>query len=157
MFGRKSATCSARAVQCGFGAGGTKVARVMARRKRKCIAKDGTGGKTGSRVFVRRKHCAAYSRRSRPRFCVRLAETGIHPGGGMIAKPTCLIIRSMPLPLTIPFFFFPFSDDCSSNFVVPACVSSSDHNFNLTRNKCCFTVDSVVSLGVAKSVFAGNS
>lgn len=157
IFGSKRAPCRAGTVQCGFGDGGKFVGGIIARRKRNCIMNGGTGGNTGSRLFVRGKQCAAYSRRSRPRFCVRLAGTGIHPGGGIMAKPTCLMIRSMPLPLTMPFFFFPFSDDCSSNFIVPDCVSSSDHNFNLANNNCCFTIDSLVSLGLATSVFAGNS
>lgn len=157
IFGSNRAPCRSGVVHCGFGSGGKFVGGVIARRKRKCIADRRSGGNTGSRLCLHRKQCAAYSGRRRPRFCLGLSVTGIHPGGGIIFNPTRLIIRSIPLPVTVPFKFFPFGDDCSSKFVVPACNSRVGHNFCLHSKKCCFTVDSHVSLGILNRVFAGNS
>ncbi len=156
IFGRNSSRCRPRGVDCGFGAHGTFVSGMCAGRNSKFLVDRRSGHSTRKIVCMQRNGCAAYGT-GRPRFCVTLAHTGIHPNGSIMFNPTCLIIRSIPLPLTVPCKFFPFDGGCSSNLVVPAFNSRDVQKFCLHSKNCCFTVGSVVSLGLVNRVCAGKS
>ena len=54
-----------------------------------------------------------------PHFYLRLTKAKVKPGDYIAAGPAYLVVGDVPLPLAIPFGFFPFTNQYSSGFIMP--------------------------------------
>lgn len=54
-----------------------------------------------------------------PHFYLQMTKAKVKPGSYIATGPAYLVVGDVPLPLAIPFGFFPFTDNYSSGFIMP--------------------------------------
>lgn len=66
-----------------------------------------------------------------PDFYIALSRAKVRPGKDAIFGPAYLVVADVPLPLAIPYGFFPFSDSYSSGFIMPTYGDEMSRGFYL--------------------------
>ena len=54
-----------------------------------------------------------------PHFYLKMTKAKVKPGSYIATGPAYLVVGEVPLPLAIPFGFFPFTSNYSSGFIMP--------------------------------------
>ena len=55
-----------------------------------------------------------------PDFYIALSRAKVRPGKDVVFGPAYLVVADVPLPLAIPYGFFPFTKSYSSGFIMPS-------------------------------------
>ena len=66
-----------------------------------------------------------------PDFYIALSRAKVRPGKDVVFGPAYLVVADVPLPLAIPYGFFPFSKKYSSGFIMPSYGDEKDRGFYL--------------------------
>ncbi|MBR1427945.1 MAG: LPS-assembly protein LptD [Prevotella sp.] len=66
-----------------------------------------------------------------PDFYISLSRAKVRPGKDVIFGPAYLVVCDVPLPLAIPYGFFPFTKSYSSGFIMPTYGDESARGFYL--------------------------
>lgn len=66
-----------------------------------------------------------------PDFYIALSRAKVRPGKDVVFGPAYLVVADVPLPLAIPYGFFPFTKSYSSGFIMPSCGDESSRGFYL--------------------------
>jgi len=66
-----------------------------------------------------------------PDFYIALSRAKVRPGKDVVFGPAYLVVADVPLPLAIPYGFFPFSKKYSSGFIMPSYGDEQDRGFYL--------------------------
>ncbi len=66
-----------------------------------------------------------------PDFYIAISRGKLRPGKDVVFGPAYLVVADVPLPLAIPYGFFPFSKSYSSGFIMPTYGDESDRGFYL--------------------------
>lgn len=67
-----------------------------------------------------------------PHFYLQLTRAKVKPKKNVVTGPAYLVVEDVPLPIAVPFFFFPFSSSYSSGFIMPTYMDDSSRGFGLT-------------------------
>ncbi|MDE6287137.1 MAG: hypothetical protein K2L99_09125, partial [Muribaculaceae bacterium] len=54
-----------------------------------------------------------------PHFYFQLTKAKVRPGKNVVTGPAYMVLAGLPLPLAVPFGYFPFSDKYASGVIVP--------------------------------------
>ena len=71
--------------------------------------------------------------------------------------PAYLVVEDVPLPLAVPFFFFPFNSSYSSGFLMPSYMDDSSRGFGLTNGGYYFAISDQMDLKVRGDIFTKGS
>lgn len=66
-----------------------------------------------------------------PDFYIALSRAKVRPGKDVVFGPAYLVVADVPLPLAIPYGFFPFTKNYSSGFIMPTYGDENDRGFYL--------------------------
>lgn len=66
-----------------------------------------------------------------PHFYLKLSRAKVRPGKETIFGPAYLVVEDVPLPLAIPYGFFPFNKKYSSGFIMPTYGDETSRGFYL--------------------------
>ena len=66
-----------------------------------------------------------------PDFYISLSRAKVRPGKDVVFGPAYLVVADVPLPLAIPYGFFPFTKSYSSGFIMPTYGDESERGFYL--------------------------
>ena len=66
-----------------------------------------------------------------PDFYIALSRAKVRPGKDVVFGPAYLVVADVPLPLAIPYGFFPFTKSYSSGFIMPSYGDEMDRGFYL--------------------------
>lgn len=66
-----------------------------------------------------------------PDFYIALSRAKVRPGKDVVFGPAYLVVADVPLPLAIPYGFFPFTKSYSSGFIMPSYGDESTRGFYL--------------------------
>ena len=66
-----------------------------------------------------------------PDFYIALSRAKVRPGKDVVFGPAYLVVADVPLPLAIPYGFFPFTKSYSSGFIMPTYGDESSRGFYL--------------------------
>lgn len=66
-----------------------------------------------------------------PDFYIALSRAKVRPGKDVVFGPAYLVVADVPLPLAIPYGFFPFTKSYSSGFIMPTYGDDSSRGFYL--------------------------
>lgn len=69
--------------------------------------------------------------RPHPDFYIALSRAKVRPGKDVVFGPAYLVVADVPLPLAIPYGFFPFTKSYSSGFIMPSYGDESSRGFYL--------------------------
>lgn len=66
-----------------------------------------------------------------PHFYLSLTRAKVHPGKDIVFGPAYLVVEDVPLPIAIPYGFFPFNKSYSSGFIMPSYGDETSRGFYL--------------------------
>ncbi len=66
-----------------------------------------------------------------PHFYLQLSRAKVRPGKETVFGPAYLVVEDVPLPLAVPYGFFPFNKKYSSGFVMPSYGDEMSRGFYL--------------------------
>ena len=92
-----------------------------------------------------------------PHFYVSLTRAKMHPGKNVIFGPAYLVVEDVPLPLAIPYGFFPFSSSYKSGFIMPTYGDETTRGFYLRDGGYYFAINDKVDMKVLGEFYTKGS
>lgn len=92
-----------------------------------------------------------------PDFYIALSRAKVRPGKDAIFGPAYLVVADVPLPLALPYGFFPFSSSYSSGFIMPTYGEDSSRGFYLRDGGYYFAISDKVDLKVLGEIYTKGS
>ena len=92
-----------------------------------------------------------------PHFYVSLTRAKMHPGKNVIFGPAYLVVEDVPLPMAIPYGFFPFSSSYKSGFIMPTYGDETTRGFYLRDGGYYFAINDKVDLKVLGEFYTKGS
>ncbi len=88
-----------------------------------------------------------------PDFYLSISKGKVKPGGYIVTGPAHLVIADVPLPIAIPFGFFPFTSQYSSGVLMPNYADELTRGFGLTNGGYYFAINDYADLEVRGDVY----
>ena len=92
-----------------------------------------------------------------PHFYLSLTRAKMRPNQDIVFGPAYLVVADVPLPLALPFGFFPFTQDYSSGFIMPSYGDELERGFYLRDGGYYFAISDLVDLKLTGEIFTKGS
>ena len=92
-----------------------------------------------------------------PHFYIAMSRAKVYPGKSVYSGPAWLVVEDVPLPLAIPFAYFPFTDKYSSGFIMPSYGDENKRGFYLRDGGYYFAFNDYVDLKLTGEIFTKGS
>ena len=92
-----------------------------------------------------------------PHFYLALTKAKVRPKKNVVFGPAYMVIEDVPLPLAIPFGFFPFSSKYSSGFIMPTYGDEMNRGFYLRDGGYYFAISDMMDLALRGEIFTKGS
>jgi len=92
-----------------------------------------------------------------PDFYIALSRAKVRPGKDVVFGPAYLVVADVPLPLAIPYGFFPFSKKYSSGFIMPTYGDESTRGFYLRDGGYYFAINDKWDLKLLGEIYTKGS
>ncbi len=92
-----------------------------------------------------------------PDFYIALSRAKVRPGKDVVFGPAYLVVADVPLPLAIPYGFFPFTKSYSSGFIMPTYGDESTRGFYLRDGGYYFAMSDIWDLKVLGEIYTKGS
>lgn len=92
-----------------------------------------------------------------PHFYLALSRAKVRPGKEVIFGPAHLVVEDVPLPLAIPFGFFPFRDKYSSGFIMPTYGDETSRGFYLRDGGYYFAINDYMDMKLLGEIYTKGS
>ena len=92
-----------------------------------------------------------------PDFYISLSRGKVRPGKDAIFGPAYLVVCDVPLPLAIPYGFFPFTKSYSSGFIMPTYGDESARGFYLRDGGYYFAISDKMDLKLLGEIYTKGS
>lgn len=119
----------------------------------------GNNAKKGSNdeIYLRRGRYTTCDQHEHPHFYMQMSYAKVRPKKNVVMGPAHLVVEDVPLPLVVPFFFFPFNDSYSSGFIMPTYMDDSNRGFGLTDGGYYFAISDQMDLKLRGDIFTKGS
>ena len=88
-----------------------------------------------------------------PHFYLQLTKAKVKPGSYIAAGPAYLVMEDVPLPLIIPFGFFPFTSSYSSGIIMPSYGDEMERGLFLKNGGYYFAINDYLDLEVTGEIY----
>ena len=92
-----------------------------------------------------------------PDFYIALSRAKVRPGKDVAFGPAYLVVADVPLPLAIPYGFFPFTKSYSSGFIMPSYGDESARGFYLRDGGYYFAINDKWDLKLLGEIYTKGS
>ena len=92
-----------------------------------------------------------------PDFYIALSRAKVRPGKEVIFGPAYLVVADVPLPLAIPYGFFPFTKSYSSGFIMPTYGDETSRGFYLRDGGYYFAISDKMDLKLIGEIYTKGS
>ena len=92
-----------------------------------------------------------------PHFYLALTRAKVRPGQDVVFGPAYLVVEDVPLPLAVPYGFFPFSKEYSSGFIMPTYGDESTRGFYLRDGGYYFAINDRIDLKLIGEIYTKGS
>jgi len=92
-----------------------------------------------------------------PHFYIALSRAKVHTGKNIFAGPAWIVVEDVPLPLAIPFAYFPFTQSYSSGFIMPSYGDESTRGFYLRDGGYYFALSDYLDLKLTGEIYTKGS
>ena len=92
-----------------------------------------------------------------PDFYIALSRAKVRPGKDVVFGPAYLVVADVPLPLAIPYGFFPFSKSYSSGFIMPTYGDENSRGFYLRDGGYYFALSDKYDLKLLGEIYTKGS
>jgi len=92
-----------------------------------------------------------------PHFYLSLSRAKMHPGKNVIFGPAHIVVEDVPLPLALPYGFFPFKNKYSSGFIMPTYGDETNRGFYLRDGGYYFAINDYVDMKLLADIYTKGS
>ena len=92
-----------------------------------------------------------------PDFYISLSRAKVRPGKDVVFGPAYLVVADVPVPLAIPYGFFPFTKSYSSGFIMPSYGDESARGFYLRDGGYYFAINDKWDLKLLGEIYTKGS
>lgn len=92
-----------------------------------------------------------------PDFYIALSRAKVRPNKDVVFGPAYLVVADVPLPLAIPYGFFPFTKSYSSGFIMPTYGDENSRGFYLRDGGYYFAINDIWDLKVLGEIYTKGS
>ena len=92
-----------------------------------------------------------------PDFYLAMSRAKVRPGKDVVFGPTYLVVCDVPLPLAIPYGFFPFTKSYSSGFIMPTYGDETERGFYLRDGGYYFAISDKMDLKLIGEIYTKGS
>ena len=92
-----------------------------------------------------------------PDFYISLSRAKVRPGKDVVFGPAYLVVCDVPMPLAIPYGFFPFTKSYSSGFIMPTYGDESNRGFYLRDGGYYFAISDKMDLKLLGEIYTKGS
>ena len=112
---------------------------------------------SGDELYLKSGRYTTCDNHEHPHFYMQMTYAKVRPKKNVVTGPAYLVVEDVPLPLAVPFFFFPFSSSYSSGFLMPTYMDDSSRGFGLTDGGYYFAISDQMDLKVQGDIFTKGS
>jgi hypothetical protein len=116
-------------------------------------------GKKGANdeIYMRHGRYTTCDNHEHPHFYLRLSMAKVRPKKNVVFGPAQLVVEDVPLPIAVPFGFFPFNSSYSSGFIMPTYGDEMNRGFYLRDGGYYFAISDQMDLKVLGEIFTKGS
>ena len=92
-----------------------------------------------------------------PDFYFAMSRAKVRPGKDVVFGPAYLVVADVPLPLAIPYGFFPFTQSYSSGFIMPTYGDETSRGFYLRDGGYYFAISDKMDLKLIGEIYTKGS
>ena len=92
-----------------------------------------------------------------PHFYIELTKARVRPNKNIVTGPAYLVVADVPLPLAIPFGYFPFTKSYSSGILMPSYGADQQQGLYLRDGGYYFAINDYVDLALRGEVYTKGS
>ena len=92
-----------------------------------------------------------------PDFYLAMSRAKVRPGKDVVFGPTYLVVADVPLPLAIPYGFFPFTKSYSSGMIMPTYGDETSRGFYLRDGGYYFAIGDKMDLKLLGEIYTKGS
>ncbi len=92
-----------------------------------------------------------------PDFYLAMSRAKVRPGKDVVFGPTYLVVADVPLPLAVPYGFFPFTKSYSSGLIMPTYGDESNKGFYLRDGGYYFAISDKMDLKLLGEIYTKGS
>ncbi len=120
-----------------------------------------TGGKTkkteGEDYYLESGRYTTCDDHEHPHFWLQLTRAKVRPKKNIVTGPAYMVLAGLPLPLAIPFGYFPFSDKYASGVIVPTFGDDYNRGFYLSDGGYYFAINDMIDLALTGEIYTKGS
>lgn len=92
-----------------------------------------------------------------PHFYLNITKGRVEPGKNVVTGPAYMVLAGVPLPLAVPFGYFPFSDSYASGIIVPSFGDDYNRGFYLSNGGYYFAINDNIDLALTGEIYTKGS
>ena len=92
-----------------------------------------------------------------PDFYIAMSRAKVRPGKDVVFGPAYLVVADVPLPIAVPYGFFPFTKSYSSGFIMPTYGDETDRGFYLRDGGYYFALSDKMDLRLTGEIYTKGS
>lgn len=116
-----------------------------------------TGGTTkkmpDNDIFLENGRYTTCDQTECPHFYIQLTKARVRPNKNIVTGPAYLVVADVPLPLAIPFGYFPFTKSYSSGILMPTYGADQQMGLYLRNGGYYFAINDYVDLNLTGDVY----
>lgn len=108
-------------------------------------------------IYMRNGKYTTCDDHEHPHFYLKLSMAKVRPKKNVVFGPAQLVVEDVPLPIAVPFGFFPFNSSYSSGFIMPTYGDEMNRGFYLRDGGYYFAISDRMDLKVLGEIFTKGS
>lgn len=120
-----------------------------------------TGGQTkkteGEDYYIRNGRYTTCDDHECPHFYLQLTKAKVKPKKNIVTGPAYMVLAGLPLPLAIPFGYFPFTEKYSSGVIFPTFGDDYQRGFYLSDGGYYFAINDNIDLALTGEIYTKGS
>lgn len=92
-----------------------------------------------------------------PHFWFQLTKAKLRPGHDVVSGPLYMVLAGLPLPIALPFGYFPFSSKYSSGVIIPTVGDDYNRGFYLRNGGYYFAINDNIDVALTGELYTKGS
>ena len=120
-----------------------------------------TGGQSkkmeNDEYFIKDAKYTTCDNHEHPHFYFKITQGKMKPKKNVVTGPVYMVLADVPLPIAVPFGFFPFTSEYSSGIIVPTFGEDYNRGFYLRDGGYYFAINKNIDLALTGEIFTRGS
>lgn len=120
-----------------------------------------TGGQTkkmeNDEYYIKNGRYTTCDDHEHPHFYFKITQGKVKPKKNIVTGPVYMVLADVPLPIAVPFGYFPFTSDYSSGIIMPTFGDDYQRGFYLRDGGYYFAINNNIDLAVTGEIYTRGS